>query len=66
MANEAIITGVGIHKFGRFADKSAEDLGKIAVDMALADANIEFKDVQAMYLSEQWHDLSGDRAQSGL
>jgi len=51
MANEAIITGVGIHKFGRFGDKSVEELGKFAVDMALADANVEFKDVQAMFLS---------------
>jgi len=51
MANEAIITGVGIHKFGRFADKSVEELGKYAVDMALADAHIEFKDVKAMFLS---------------
>ena len=51
MRNEAVITGVGIHPFGRFADKSAEELGQYAVDMALADANIEFKDVQAMFLS---------------
>src|SRR4030042_905509 len=51
MGNEAVITGVGIHKFGRFPEKSVEELGKYAVDMALADANIEFKDVQAMFLS---------------
>ena len=51
MRNEAVITGVGIHPFGRFNDKSAEELGQYAVDMALADANIEFKDVQAMFLS---------------
>lgn len=51
MGNEAIITGAGIHPFGRFADKSVEELGKYAVDMALADASIEFKDVQTMFLS---------------
>src|SRR4030067_2550372 len=51
MANEEVITGIGIHKFGRFADKSVEELGKFAVDMALADAGISFKDVQAMYLA---------------
>ncbi len=51
MGTEAIITGVGIHKFGRIADKTVEELGKYAVDMALADAGIEFKDVQAMFLS---------------
>jgi acetyl-CoA acetyltransferase len=51
MGNEAIIAGVGIHKFGRFPEKSAEELAKYAVDMALADAGIEFKDVEAMFLS---------------
>jgi acetyl-CoA acetyltransferase len=51
MGNEAIIGGVGIHKFGRFPEKSAEELAKYAVDMALADANIEFKNVEAMFLS---------------
>jgi acetyl-CoA acetyltransferase len=51
MANEAVITGVGIHKFGRFPEKSVEELGKYAIDMALTDAHIEFKDVQAMFLS---------------
>ncbi len=51
MTTEAVIAGVGIHKFGRFPEKSVEELGKYAVDMALADANIEFKDVQAMFLS---------------
>jgi acetyl-CoA C-acetyltransferase len=51
MGNEGIITGVGIHKFGRFPEKSAEELAKYAVDMALADAHIEFKDVEAMFLS---------------
>ena len=51
MGNEAIIAGVGIHKFGRFPEQSAEELGKYAIDMALADANMEFKDVQAMFQS---------------
>lgn len=51
MGNEAIIAGVGIHKFGRFPEKSAEELAKYAVDMALADAGMEFKEVEAMFLS---------------
>jgi len=51
MGNEARIAGVGIHKFGRFPERSAEELAKYAVDMALADAGIEFKDVEAMFLS---------------
>jgi acetyl-CoA acetyltransferase len=51
MAERAVIAGVGIHKFGRFPEKSVEDLGKFAVEMALKDAGIKFKDVQAMYLA---------------
>lgn len=51
MGNEAVVIGIGIHKFGRFPEKSVEELGKYAVEMALADANIEFRDVQAMFLS---------------
>lgn len=51
MGSDAIIAGIGIHKFGRFPDKSVEDLGKLAVDAALTDAGIKFTDVQAMYLA---------------
>lgn len=51
MGKEAIIVGIGIHKFGRFEQKSAEELGQDAVIMALADANMGFKDIQAMFLS---------------
>lgn len=42
-----MICGVGLHKFGRFADKSFEDLGQEAVLAALKDANnMPWKDVQ--------------------
>ena len=51
MGNEAIIAGAGIHRFGRFPEKSVEELGKYAVEMALADANMKFEDVQAMFLA---------------
>ena len=51
MGQKAVIVGVGIHRFGRFPEKSPEELGRDAVAMALEDANMEFKDVQAMFLS---------------
>jgi len=50
MGNEAVIIGAGIHPFGRHT-KSAEELARDAVDMALKQAGIEFKDVQAIFLS---------------
>src|SRR4030042_702999 len=51
MAKEARIVGVGITKFARYPDKTAEDLAKEATEMALKDAGIGFKDIQAMFLS---------------
>ena len=47
---EVVISGVGIHRFGRFKDKSFEQLGQEAVRMALKDANnIPFRDVQIAF-----------------
>jgi len=50
MASAKII-GVGMTKFGRFPDISPEELAFEAIEKTLADAGIEFKDVQAMFLS---------------
>ena len=47
---DVVIAGVGIHKFGRFGDKSFEQIGQEAVRMALKDANsMSFKDVQIAF-----------------
>jgi acetyl-CoA C-acetyltransferase len=43
--NDVAIIGVGLHPFGRF-DKSAMEMGADAIHAALADAGIEWKDVQ--------------------
>ena len=45
MDNVAII-GVGIHPFGRFGAKSAIEMGAEAVRAALADAGVEWRQVQ--------------------
>lgn len=52
---EVAVVGVGIHPFGRFGDKSYVDMGIEAVEEALKDANMEWKEIQvsfcaAMYL----------------
>lgn len=44
---EVSIIGVGLHKFGRWPDKSPGDLGRVAIQEALDDAGVEFKDIQA-------------------
>lgn len=43
------IAGVGLHPFGRFADKSVVDLGVAAVRAALVDAGIRSGGFQAAY-----------------
>ena len=47
---EVVILGVGLHPFGRFPEKSIEDLGRTAVANALEEANVPFKDIQAAYV----------------
>ena len=44
---EVCIVGVGLHKFGRWPDKSVGDLVRVAMQAALADAGAEFKDIEA-------------------
>lgn len=49
--NRVVVSGVGMSPFGKFLDRSMKDLGRVAVDAALADAGIAVKDVQAMFFS---------------
>jgi acetyl-CoA acetyltransferase len=46
MAAEVAIIGVGLHPFGRFPDRSAIQMGAEATRLAMADAGIEWRDVQ--------------------
>ncbi len=47
---DVMVCGVGLHKFGRFEDKSFEDLGQEAVLAALKDAgDMSWKHVQAAF-----------------
>ena len=48
---EVSIIGVGIHKFGRFGDKSFVAMGQEAAKMALQDANVDWPKIQAAYMS---------------
>lgn len=48
---KVVVSGVGMSPFGKFLDKSMKDLGKVAVDAALADAGVEVGDIQAMFFS---------------
>ena len=47
---EVVIAGVGLHKFGRFENKTFEQMGQEAILMALKDANnMPWKDIQMSF-----------------
>jgi acetyl-CoA acetyltransferase len=46
---DVAIIGVGLHPFGRFGDKSAIDMGADAVRAALADAGVQWPQVQVAF-----------------
>jgi acetyl-CoA acetyltransferase len=45
MTNDVAIIGVGLHPFGRF-DKTAMEMGADAIQAALTDAGVDWKDIQ--------------------
>ena len=45
-ASDVAIIGVGLHPFGRFPRLTGIDMGAIAIRRALADAGIEWRDIQ--------------------
>lgn len=51
---EVSVVGIGIHKFGRFDDKTYEDIGLEAAKMALTDSGINWKDIQLAFYSRMY------------
>jgi acetyl-CoA acetyltransferase len=45
---EVALIGQGLHPWGKFKDKSVNDLLRVSVDNALADAGIEWPEIQAV------------------
>lgn len=54
---EVIVAGVGVHKFGKFLDKSLKELGRVAIKSALDDAGLTSKDIQVAYFSNAYGGL---------
>jgi acetyl-CoA acetyltransferase len=44
--DDVAIVGVGLHPFGRFPGMSGIDMGAVAIRRALADAGVEWRDIQ--------------------
>ena len=47
---EVVVLGAGLHRFGRFPDKSLQDLGREAIKNALDDASVPFADIEVAYV----------------
>ena len=67
-----VISGVGIHPFGRFEDRTTTDLGVTAVRAAFEDAGITGRDIQAAYCGTAYggvasgHRVLGRLAATGM
>jgi acetyl-CoA acetyltransferase len=46
MTADVAVIGVGLHPFGRFGDVTGIDMGAVAIRRALADAGVEWRDIQ--------------------
>ena len=67
---DVVILGVGMTRFGRFMDRSMQDLGREAIWNALDDANIPLKQIQVAYVGNavgaQLNELKGTIGQHVL
>lgn len=61
---EIAIIGVGLHPFGRYDDRSALDMGAVAIHCALRDAGLDWKQVQSLYAGSL--EVSNPEAVTGL
>jgi acetyl-CoA acetyltransferase len=57
--NHVAILGVGMHRFGLWADRSDATMAREAGLEALGDAGISFADVQAAYVGHIWAPVTG-------
>ncbi|HKH53352.1 MAG TPA: thiolase family protein [Mycobacterium sp.] len=58
------IIGVGLHPFGRYDDRSALEMGAVAIRRALRDAGVEWDRVQSLYAGSL--EVSNPEAVTGL
>ncbi len=47
---EVVVLGAGLHRFGRFPDKSLQDMGREAIKNALDDSGVPFPDIEVAYV----------------
>jgi acetyl-CoA acetyltransferase len=47
---DVVVLGAGLHRFGRFPEKSLPELGRVAIENALQDAGMPFRDIEVAYV----------------
>ncbi len=47
---DVVVLGAGLHRFGRFPEKSLQAMGREAIKNALDDAGVPFKDIEVAYV----------------
>lgn len=52
--SDTIVTGVGMHPFGRFPDSTPLELGAVAIREALDDAGIGWDEIDALYCGHMY------------
>jgi len=59
--SDVYVVGVGMIKFGRFPNRTLEDIGAEAALMALDDAGLTIHDIQALYSGNVYERMVGQR-----
>ena len=54
---EVVIIGVGMHKFGRFPEKTVKELGRVAIENALEDSGVSFKEIEVVYVGHVYQPM---------
>lgn len=64
---ETSVVGVGMSQFGRFPDRTFMDLGQVAVNEALNNANMNFEDIEIAYCAHtNQGEAAGQRVLAGV
>jgi acetyl-CoA acyltransferase len=58
---DVYVVGIGMIKFGRFADRSLEDIGAEAALLAVDDTSLTIGDIQALYSGNVYERMVGQR-----
>lgn len=72
MSPPAVVAGVGMHPFGRFEGKAAVDMGVDALREALADADLRWNGVDALFCAHMYagtgagHKIAAILGQTGI